>query len=178
MTEFILWLPSLFCCCWIGATYMYFLDQCLRSTWSPTVFVATRFCLQCVAVAQYLLMSGCVRNDAFIITYIAIHSSYLSTGAVNGPWTSSVLGVSSYFVINPDLPEASNTTTWSRPWQVHPTCSAPNTNKSSYIQVWLHTYSLVCVCVCQCIRVLRSRSHMVLGLVERINYASRSTSYD
>ena len=67
--------------------YMYFLDQCLKSTWSPTVFVATRFCLQCVAVPQHLLMSGCVRNDAFIITYIAIHSSFLSTGAVNGPWS-------------------------------------------------------------------------------------------
>ena len=54
---------------------------------SPTVFVATGFCLQCVAVPQHLLMSGCVRNDAFIITYIAIHSSFCSTGAVNGPWS-------------------------------------------------------------------------------------------
>ena len=80
------------------------------------------------------------------LTYIAARCCIQTAKCVTVSETSSESGVISYCVINPDLPEASNTTTWSRPWQVHPTCSAPNTNKSSYIQVWLHTYSLVYVC--------------------------------
>ena len=52
--------------------YKYYADREEIATHRQLSIVATEFCLQCVAVLLSVWMSGYVRNDAVIITYIAI----------------------------------------------------------------------------------------------------------